>query len=55
MRQLPMFEFDGKIFHQSFAICRFLAKMVELDGKTDFENLEIDSVVDTVYDFRQSE
>lgn len=54
LRQIPILEVDGKILHQSFAICRYLARKVGLDGKTDLENLEIDSIVDTVYDFRQS-
>lgn len=55
MGQMPVLEFDGKKIHQSVSICRFLAKKVGLDGKTDFENFEIDSIVDTLTDFRQSE
>ena len=52
--QMPLLEFDGKKLHQSTSISRFLAKKVGLDGKTDFENFEIDSVVDTVTDLRIS-
>lgn len=54
MGQMPVLEIDGKKVHQSTSICRYLAKKVGLDGKTDFENFEIDSVVDTVNDLRQS-
>ena len=54
MGQMPVLEIDGKKVHQSISICRLLAKKVGLDGKTDFENFEIDSVVDTVNDLRQS-
>lgn len=54
MGQMPVLEIDGKKVHQSLSICRYLAKKVGLDGKTDFENFEIDSVVDTVNDLRQS-
>jgi glutathione S-transferase len=39
---------------QSIAICRFLAKEVGLCGSNDFEDFEIDSVVDTINDFRFS-
>lgn len=53
--QMPVLEVDGKQMHQSMSICRYLAKKVGLDGKTDYENYEIDSVADTVNDLRQSE
>lgn len=55
MGQMPVLEVDGKKIHQSLSICRWLAKKVGLDGKNDFENFEIDSIADTVNDFRQSE
>lgn len=54
MGQMPVLEVDGKKIHQSVSICRYLAKKVKLDGKTDFENFEIDSVVDTINDLRLS-
>jgi prostaglandin-H2 D-isomerase / glutathione transferase len=54
MGQMPVLEIDGKKVHQSISICRYLAKKVGLAGKTDFENFEIDSVVDTVNDLRLS-
>lgn len=54
MGQMPVLEIDGKKVHQSLSICRYLAKKVGLDGKTDYENFEIDSVADTVNDLRMS-
>lgn len=54
MGQIPVLEIDGKQIHQSIAICRYLAKKVGLSGDDDFENFEIDCVVDTVNDLRQS-
>nr|CAD7400446.1 unnamed protein product [Timema cristinae] len=48
----PVLEIDGKITHQSVAICRYLAKQFGLAGKDDLENLEIDAIVDTFTDFR---
>lgn len=54
MGQIPVLEIDGKQIHQSIAICRYLAKKVGLSGYDDFENFEIDCVVDTLDDLRQS-
>lgn len=54
MGQIPVLEIDGKQIHQSIAICRYLANKVNLAGNDDFENYEIDSIVDTINDFRQS-
>lgn len=52
--QVPVLEIDGKKVHQSIAICRYLAKQVKLAGDNDWENLEIDAIVDTVNDLRHS-
>jgi len=52
MGQIPVLEVDGKKAHQSVSICRYLGKQVGLGGANDWENLEIDSVVDTMTDFR---
>lgn len=52
--EMPVLEVDGKQFHQSMSICRYLAKKVGLAGKNEVEDYEIDSVVDTVSDFRNS-
>ncbi|XP_018334282.1 glutathione S-transferase-like [Agrilus planipennis] len=51
--QVPVLEIDGKLTHQSIAIARYLAKKVKLTGENDWEDLEIDSIVDTINDFRQ--
>lgn len=52
--QVPILEVDGKVAHQSVAISRYLAKKVGLVGADDWENLEIDSMVDTITDMRSS-
>lgn len=54
MEQIPVLEVDGQRVHQSLAIERYLAKRVGLTGDNDWENLQIDSVVDTVNDLRIS-
>ncbi|XP_022910500.1 glutathione S-transferase-like isoform X2 [Onthophagus taurus] len=51
--QVPIYEEAGRIAHQSIAITRYVAKKVKLVGDSDWENLEIDSVVDTINDLRQ--
>ncbi|KAL1517627.1 hypothetical protein ABEB36_001366 [Hypothenemus hampei] len=50
--QVPVLEYNGKMYHQSLAICRYLARKVKLTGKDDEEDLEIDAIVDTISDFR---
>lgn len=52
--QVPVLEVNEKMAHQHIAIARYLAKQVQLVGKDDWENLEIDAIVDTINDFRQS-
>ncbi|KAG5680355.1 hypothetical protein PVAND_009865 [Polypedilum vanderplanki] len=52
MMQMPVLEVDGKRAHQSLAMARYLAKQVGLVGSNDWEDLEIDTVVDTINDFR---
>lgn len=51
---VPVLEIDGKKMSQSISICRFLAKKVGLAGNNEMEDFEIDSVIDTVNDFRMS-
>lgn len=51
---LPVLEVEGKRLDQSLSICRFVAKQIGLCGSNDFEDFEIDSVVDTINDFRFS-
>lgn len=55
LRQLPILEIDGKVFYQSIAICRYLAKKVGLAGSNALEDYEIDNAVDNLNDFRASE
>lgn len=54
MGQMPVLEVDGERVHQSVAIERYVAKLVGLAGANDWENLQIDSVVETVNDLRLS-
>ncbi|KAL0280898.1 UNVERIFIED_CONTAM: hypothetical protein PYX00_002056 [Menopon gallinae] len=49
--KVPVLEIDGKELHQSAAICRYLAKKMNLCGKDDWESLQIDIIVDTISDF----
>ncbi|XP_969146.2 glutathione S-transferase [Tribolium castaneum] len=50
--QLPVLEHNGKTVNQSHSIARYLAKQVKLAGNDDWENLEIDAIVDTFNDLR---
>lgn len=52
--QMPILEHNGKVVNQCTAIARYIAKQVKLVGKDDWENLEIDAIVDTVTDLRLS-
>lgn len=54
MNQMPCLQVDGKRVNQSLACCRYLARSLDLAGKDDWENLQIDTVADTVNDFRLS-
>ncbi|KPI99798.1 Glutathione S-transferase 2 [Papilio xuthus] len=49
---MPLLEFDGKVYGQSFAICRYLGKKFNLGGKTLEEDLVIDQNVDFYADVR---
>ncbi|XP_050315262.1 glutathione S-transferase-like [Anthonomus grandis grandis] len=50
--KLPTFEIDGKIFNQSNAIARYLAKQYGLNGKNDLETLKVECLTDTLVDLR---
>ncbi|XP_050315263.1 glutathione S-transferase-like [Anthonomus grandis grandis] len=50
--KLPIFEIDGKVFNQSNAIARYLAKQYGLNGKSDLETLEVECLADTLVDLR---
>ncbi|XP_075215228.1 uncharacterized protein LOC142321122 [Lycorma delicatula] len=52
--KVPVLEVDGKQLHQSIAIARYLGKKAGLAGKTEYEDLMIDIVVDTISDLRQA-
>ena len=54
MGQIPVLDVNDKRISQSIAISRFLGKKVGLAGSNDLEDAEIDSVVDSVNDLRQS-
>ncbi|KAF6208055.1 hypothetical protein GE061_016505 [Apolygus lucorum] len=49
--KLPILEIDGKRYHQSQAILRFLAKDINLGGDSAHEEYEIDFVAGTIQDF----
>lgn len=51
---MPTLEHNGKVVNQSTAIARYIAKQVKLVGNDDWENLEIDAIVDTITDIRIS-
>ena len=48
--QLPVLEFNGVKLPQSISIARFLAKQFNLAGKDNFEQAQVDAVVDTIVD-----
>ncbi|KAI4471547.1 glutathione s-transferase [Holotrichia oblita] len=50
--QTPILTVNGKTANQSTAIARYAAKQAKLVGSNDWENLEIDAIVDTINDFR---
>ncbi|XP_043273317.1 uncharacterized protein [Venturia canescens] len=52
MGQVPVLEIDGKKYHQSKAIGRYLAKKFNLYGKDDLEALEVDAAADSIDDLR---
>ncbi|CAD6228787.1 GSCOCT00006541001.3-RA-CDS [Cotesia congregata] len=51
--QLPILEIDGKPYCQSVPICRYLAKQMDLIGETDLDALQIDSIVEALYELRK--
>lgn len=53
--QVPVLEIDGKVYNQSKAICRFLAKKNNLSGSNEQESYEVDATVDTIDDLRVGE
>lgn len=49
----PVLEIEGKQTHQSVAICRYLARQLNLVGKDEWESFQVDMIVDTINDLRQ--
>lgn len=54
MGQMPLLEVDGKVVYQSGAIMRYLSRRFGLAGSNDWEALLIETVADTITDFRIS-
>lgn len=52
--KIPTLEYKGRIVGQSLSIARYVGKLINLAGKDDWENLEIDAIVDTIDEIRQS-
>ncbi|KRT81980.1 Glutathione S-transferase [Oryctes borbonicus] len=48
--QLPIYEEHGKVSNQTIAITRYLAKKIKLAGNNNWEDLELDALVDTTSD-----
>lgn len=49
-----MYEENGKVASQSLAVARYIGKKINLAGDDEWQNLEIDSVADTLTDLRLS-
>ncbi|EFN78062.1 glutathione S-transferase [Harpegnathos saltator] len=54
MGQVPVLEIDGRKYHQSRAISRYLAKHYNLYGADGIEAMEIDTAVDSIDDLRHA-
>ncbi|RZF48399.1 hypothetical protein LSTR_LSTR007566 [Laodelphax striatellus] len=52
--QVPVLEVDGKQASQSTAIARYLGKKAGIAGSNEWEDLMIDSMIDTFNDFRMN-
>lgn len=51
--QVPILEIDGKVYYQSKAISRLIAKRNNLYGSNDEEAFLVDATVDTIDDLKQ--
>ncbi|XP_076287867.1 glutathione S-transferase S1 [Lasioglossum baleicum] len=54
MGQVPVLEIDGKLLHQTKAICRLIAKQNNLYGANEYEAYEIDATIETIDDLRMA-
>lgn len=52
--QLPVLEIDGKGYTQTLPLCRYLGRLLKLDGKDMLEDLAIDSAVEMTWDMLRS-
>jgi glutathione S-transferase len=50
---LPVLEIDGKAVAQSNAVARYLARQYGLAGRSEWEALQCDVLVDTLGDLKQ--
>ena len=48
--QVPFLEVNGVQLPQSMTIARFLAKQFQLAGKNNFEQAQVDAIIDTIND-----
>jgi len=48
--QLPLLEFDGRVFCQSNTIARYLANKFGFAGKTELDKLQAEMIVDCIVD-----
>lgn len=53
--QVPVLEIDGEPYAQTIPICHYLAKQVNLIGKTDLDALKIDGIAQAAFEFRKRE
>ncbi|XP_043273025.1 glutathione S-transferase-like isoform X2 [Venturia canescens] len=51
--QLPLLQIDGETYGQTLPICRYLAKQLNLIGKTDVDALRIDAIANALHDMRK--
>lgn len=51
--QVPILEIDGKVYYQSKAISRLIAKRNNFYGSNDEEAFLVDATVETIDDLRQ--
>uniref|UniRef100_A0A8R1DKL7 glutathione transferase n=1 Tax=Caenorhabditis japonica TaxID=281687 RepID=A0A8R1DKL7_CAEJA len=49
--QLPILEVDGKVLAQSHTIARYLARQFQLNGKTAWEEAQVNSIADQFKDY----
>ncbi|CAH1101306.1 unnamed protein product [Psylliodes chrysocephalus] len=48
--QVPILEIDGKRYTQTMPICRYLGRLLKIDGKDMLEDMAIDSAVEIIWD-----